>query len=56
MMDVLLGLERLSRRLAEHGTQLCRRLFPLGATQAFGAHDELALGRDDDDQLSHGES
>ncbi len=40
VMQMLFGLDRLPRRLAEHGAQLRGRLFPLRAGEAFGADDE----------------
>jgi hypothetical protein len=53
VVHMLLGLDRLKGRLAEDGTQLSRGLRPLRAGQSFGAHEDLALRRDDDDQLGH---
>ena len=53
-MDVLLGLDSLPGRLAEYGPQFSGRLLPLGTAESFRANDELAFGRDGDDQLGHG--
>ena len=53
MMDVLLSFDGLARWLAQDGAKFGRGLLPLRAGKAFGAHDEFAFGRDDDDQLGH---
>jgi hypothetical protein len=52
-VDMLLGLHRLPRWLAEDSAQLRRGLLPLGSSKTLGSNDELTVGRDGDDQFGH---
>jgi hypothetical protein len=53
VVNVLLGLDRLTRRLAEDGAQFGRSLLPLRTRQALGPNHELTLRREGDDHLCH---
>jgi hypothetical protein len=53
MVDVLFGFDGLPSRFAKHTSELSGGLLPLGSRQSLGANNELAVGGDGNDQLSH---